>query len=724
VNPGRNDPCPCGSGKKFKKCCAIKLESNLTAPTPAECNQLAALFNAGRYIELESQSRLLIKRYPESVLAWNALRASLQAQSKDALPAFQKAAELLPDDASAHYNLGVALQEHGRLDGAIASYRRALEIEPDYVMAYNNLGNTLKDLGRLDDAVASYRRALEIKPDLAMTHSNMGNALQDLGRLDEAVASYRRALEIKPDFVEAHYNLGNALQDLGRLDDAVASYRRALEIEPTFAGAHCNLGVTLRDLGRPDDAVMSYRRALEIKPDFAEAHCNLGNTLQDLGRLDEAVASYRHALEIKPNFVEAHNSLLFVHNYLPDQSAAILLLEAKNFGDLVRRQAKPYTGWRSIPEADRCLRVGFVSGDLRNHPVGYFIEGLLAELASNASDRLELFAYYNHFRTDALTERVKTCCHGWRSAMGLSDEILARLIHDDAIDILIDLSGHTRYNRLPMFAWKPAPVQASWLGYFATTGVAEIDYILGDKWLLPDGEKHHFVEKGWHLTGPGCLTPPKEEIKVEYLLPALRNSSITFGSLNNLTKMNDRVVACWARILNIIPNSRLYLNTSSLRSDSIKKSVIDRYAGHGIAENRLILEATNGRANALNSYNRIDIALDPFPYPGGTTSFEALWMGVPVLTMRGSNYISHLGESILHNAALPDWIASDEDDYVTKALAFTSDFGHLAALRAGLRQQVLASPLFDVPCFARHFEAALRGMWVQWCINNKKIVSG
>lgn len=325
--------------------------------------------------------------------------------------------------------------------------------------------------------------------------------------------------------------------------------------------------------------------------------------------------------------------------------------------------------------------------------------------------RVELIAYPTQPKEDGLTARIKPCFSAWKPLFKLNDQAAAQLIHSDGVHVLLDLSGHTAHNRLSVFAWKPAPVQATWLGYFASTGVEAMDYILGDKWLLPDVEAHHFSEKGWRFSGAhGCLTLPVEKVNIE-TLPALQSHVITFGTLNNIAKMNDRVVACWARILNSIHNSQLYLNTKSLRDETLKKSIIDRYAAHGIAASRLILEATTGRFAALSSYNRIDIALDPFPYPGGTTSYEALWMGVPIITLQGSNYISHLGESILHHAGLPGWIATSEADYVAKAVQFANDLSKLASLRAGLREQVCTSSLFDAPRFAKHFEAALWGMW-------------
>ncbi|MFI4979305.1 MAG: tetratricopeptide repeat protein, partial [Nevskiales bacterium] len=733
--------------------------------------------------EAESSARASILRYPDAGFAWKVLGAALTMQGSPALPALQKATELLPDDASAHFNLSMALQglarfdeaaasarralqidpdfaeahrnlgiichelgkpeeaeahfrraqeirpddahahynlanalkNLGRLDEAEASYRLALKIDPHYAEAHNMLGGILKNLGRPDDAAASYCRALEIDPDFAWAHSNLGNTLQDLGRFDDAAASYRRAIAVLPDYAEAHNNLGHALQNLRRFDDAMASYCRALEIKPDYAAGHINLGNLLLNIGRLDEAVASYRRALEIKPDSAEAHINLGGALKDLGRLEDAVASYRRALEISPDFAGAHSGLLFAHNYLADQPAATLLAEARRFGDSAARKAAPYKTWRNVPEPEKCLRVGLVSGDLGEHPVGYFLDSNLAALTSHAAGRLELIAYHSHFRTDALTERIKACCCAWHSVAGLSDARLAQLIRDDGIDILIDLVGHTAHNRLPLFAWKPAPVQASWLGYFATTGVAAMDYFIADPWTLPETEEVNFTEKIWRLPETRlCFTPPDADVDISPL-PALTNGRLTFGCFNNLSKMNDAVVALWARVLHAVPQSRLFLKAPQLSEASVRQSVLEHFAAYRIGADRLLLEGPSPRRDYLATYSRVDIALDPFPYTGGATTAEALWMAVPVLTLAGERFLPRQGVGLLANAGLPDWIAADADDYVARAAAHAGDLPRLATLRAGLRQQVLASPIFDAPRFARHFEAALRGMWTTWC---------
>jgi len=711
--------------------------------------QLVTLFNAGRLAEVESRSRTLLKKYPASGFVWKVLGSSLHAQGKEALPALQKAVVFLPDDAEAHNNLGAALQASGQLDRALVSYRQATLIKPDLVEAHSNLGNVHKALGQSEHAVASYQQALALKPDLVEVYQNLGDALKSLGQLDLAAASYRQALALKPDLVEVHlclgntlidlgqpayaaisyqsalafrpdyveglYNLGNALNDLGQFEDAVACYLRATALQPDYVKAHTNLGVAYSNLGQFDDAVVSLYQALQINPDFFEAHDNLGYALGALGQLDDALVCYRRALEIKPDYASCLSNLLFRLNCLPAETPLSLLLEAQRFGELAIRQVRPHSDLCNVADISRRLRVGLVSGDFGNHPVGYFIEGVLAALASNGADQMELIAYPSFFRDDALTKRIKLYFNGWYSVVGLSDERLAQRIRDDGIDILIDLSGHTSHNRLPLFAWKPAPVQVSWLGYFATTGLAAMDYLIADPWTVPESEEAHFTEKIWRLPETYlCFTPPDVDLPIRPL-PALSNAYITFGCFNNLTKMNDAVVALWARVLLAVQGSCLYLKTKQLNDMTAQQRVIERFAAYGIDAGRLILEGASPRAELLATYNRVDIALDPFPYPGGTTSAEALWMGVPVLTLAGDRFLSHLGESIMQNAGLPDWIAADADDYVARAVAHAGDIPRLAALRNGLRQQVLVSPLFDAPRFARHFETALRGMWTQWC---------
>lgn len=661
-----------------------KHKPSVSASMPREeAQQLVNLFNAGRYADVELRARLLVDLYPTAPFAWKILGTVLLVQGKDGLQALQKTVALLPTDPEAH----------------------------------SNLGNMYKALGRFEEAASSHRQAIQLKPDHALAHYNLGIVLRDLGRSADAVACFRRAIQLKPDFTDAHFNLGIALTDLDRLEEAAASYHQALALQPRFLGAHCNLGIVLKDMGRYDEAVAAFERLLALKPDDAAAHNNLGNLLKDLGRLDEAAAHCRQALQLKPDYNEAASNLMFALNYVAGQQPEVLLNEAKAYGERIASGVKPYTTWPNTVDAARPLRIGLVSGDLHQHPVGFFMEGVLKALSAQAAGRLSLHAYATQARRDALTERLQACCDSWCVAAGLSDQTLAERIRADGIDILVDLSGHTAYNRLPLFALKPAPVQLTWLGYFATTGVAAIDYLLADPWTVPPAHEAHFTERIWRLPETRmCFTPPDADVPVA-TLPALRQGHITFGCFNNITKLNDEVVALWARVLKAVDGSRLMLKAKQLDEASVKQGLLSRFEAQGINPQRLTLAGRSPRAEYLAAYGEVDIGLDPFPFTGGTTSAESLWMGVPVLTLAGDRLVSRQGVGLMMNAGLPDWVAQDADDYVAKAVAHAADVPALAALRAGLRQQALASPVFDGARFARHLEAAWRGMWVTWCEN-------
>lgn len=661
---------------------------------------------------------------------------------EEAVASYRRALQLKPDLAEAHCNLGVALKDLGRSREAEACYRRSLQINPNMAEAHSNLGNILKETGRLEEAEACYRRALTVNPGLAEIHGNLGAILCKIGRLDEAEASCRRALTIRPDLADVHSTLGVTLRSLGRLAEAEAACRRALEISPASADAHCNLGTTLNDLGRLAEAEASFRRAVAIRPDLAEAHSNLGNILSGMGRLSEAETSCRRALVIRPDLAEAHyalgnilkdlgrqegaedcyrralairpdyfaaySSLLFSLSYSASHTPDYILAEARNYGKMVTGNvSRRFSSWGCAPMPER-LRVGIVSGDLYKHPVGFFLESVLAAIDQL---RIELIVYTTYSKNDELTARIKPYFSAWRTLVGLNDETAARLIHADGIHLLLDLSGHMGNNRLPVFGWKPAPIQASWMGFLATTGVKEIDYVLGDSLATPPEDEGNFSEKVWRLPEIYCCFTPPEHAIDPGPLPALSNGCITFGSFNHLAKITEQVVTLWSRVLKAVPGSRLFLKSRQLNDPKMRETVAARFARHGIKPACLLLEGTSPRPELLAAYQRVDIALDPFPYNGGTTSMECLWMAVPFITRRGNRFLSRCGESLAVNAGLADWIATDDDDYVNKAVTHSADLERLAALRTGLRRQVLASPLFDAPRFARHFEDALWGMW-------------
>jgi len=597
---------------------------------------------------------------------------------------------------------------------ALAGAQTMIARYPGFALGWKILGTILQQTGQAAAALPAMQKAAELAPDDVEAHYNLGVILQAFGRHDEAAASLRRALQRRPDLAEGHYNLGTSLQALGRLDDAVACYERALAQKPGYVQAHNNLGLARHAQGRLYDAEACYRAAIAAQPDFAAAHINLGSALQDLGRIEDAVASFRQALAFEPGSFPARGNLLFASNLLSDAHRGGIGDEARRYGALAASRARRFSDWQVSREPQRRLRVGFVSADLRRHSVGYFLQNVFCELARQAGERVALLAYSNHGEHDEVTRHLQGFCEGWADVQRLSDEQLAARIHADRIDILFDLSGHTGGNRLPMFAWKPAPIQATWLGYVATTGVTEIDYLLADPWTVPPGEEGQFTEQVWRLPEVMvCFTPPAFDLPVR-ALPALENGYVTFGCFNNLSKLNDEVIALWSRILLALPASRLFLNTRALQDERTRDVLAKRFAAQGIGAERLILEGLPTRESSLNAYNRVDIALDPFPYPGGTTTVEALWMGVPVLTLAGHSLASRLGESYLQNTGMPQWIACDQEAYLALATRYAADLPALAALRNGLRARVTASPIYDASRFAQHFDEALRGMWHRW----------
>ncbi|WP_429258350.1 tetratricopeptide repeat protein [Paraburkholderia sp. GAS334] len=651
---------------------------------------------------------------PSAVSVDAMLQAALAHHSAgraaEASALYQRILTARPDHADALHFAGLLVCETGDITAGIELVKQSIRLHPNAIY-YNNFGNMLTRQRRYADAIAAYREALALKPDYAEAHNNLGNALREAGEYAAAVDSCANALALAPDYVEAWNNLGNAFKDDGNEDAALKSYTKALSLRPDYAEAHNNLGNVYEKQNRLAEATACYRKALALKPDIATIHNNLGSVLRDQCYLDAAADSFRRAFALDPDLHAARSNLLLQLNFTLQVPIEAQIDEARRFGERLTARARPFTHRApSAIENGRRLRVGFVSGDLKTHPVGFFLESVVAQLDAT---QLELVAYATAREEDAVTARLKPYFSAWHSLADLTDEACARRIHADGIDILIDFSGHTTRNRLPVFAWKPAPIQVSWLGYFATTGLAAIDYVLGDRYVLPEREASHFVERPWRLPDSFlCYTPPREVALGP--LPMTTNGVVTFGSFNHLVKINDDVVALWARVLHAVPGSRLLMKTKQLGDPSVQHATCARFAAHGIDPARLTLQSQSAHTDYLAVYNSVDIALSPYPYPGGTTTAEALWMGVPVLCRRGDRFLPHIVESILHTVGMPDWIAADDDDYVAKAVAFAAAHDQLKHLKAGLRPQLLASPLCDAPRFARNLEAAFRGMWCQY----------
>ena len=673
-----------------------------------------AFRDLGRLEDAVASYRKALTIQPDFAEAHSNLGSTLNELGRldEAVASYHKALAIKPDYPVAHSNLGNALHCLERLDEAVASYHKALAIKPDLAEAHSNLGNVLLDLGRLDEAVASYRKALTIQPDYAEAHSNLGNVLLDLGRLDEAVASYRKALTIQPDFAEAHSNLGNVLQSLGRLEDAVASCQKAIAIQPDYAEGHCNLGSTLKELGRLDEALASYHKALAIKPDYPMAHSNLGNVLQDLGRLDEAVASYRKALAIKPDFVEAHSNLLVTMPFMSCFDGAAVFAAACRAGTVFE---SPFADRLTIrhantPDQERRLRVGYLLSS--NTTLAKNIEPVFK---AHRRDRVSVHVYAHVANPDDVTWRLKELADSWVFVHGLSDDQLAARIAGDGIDILVDPVGHWAGNRLVVFARKPAPIQVSYLSQGLTTGLSAMDYTISDRWLNFNGAMQSFA------TEQVVELPSGFEVKVlDWDLPvgeapSTANGFITFSSFNNPAKISDASLRLWAAVLAPLPTARLLIKGKWLDQPKKRALLSKRLTDHGIPAERTDFRGFVPGPDHLAVHNLADIALDTIPFAGGQTTIDALWMGVPVVTLIGDTACGRYGYSHLNRIGHPELAARSEAEFVEIALALTGDPDRLRNYRQTLRPALRASSLVDASLHVAELEEAYRVMWRRWC---------
>jgi protein O-GlcNAc transferase len=695
---------------------AEALYRQILAVQPNHADALMSLgiiaLQAGRHELAVERIREAIVLDPRNPAAHSNLGVACRAMGRlgEAVAAFRQAIQLKPDYAEAHNNLGDALLQQCHPVEAVDVCRRSIELKPDYVEAHFNLGNALAAQGRLDEASAAYRRAVELRPGYLEAHNNLGAVLKDLGRFDEAIAVFGRAFRLQPDYPEGHNNLGNALKEQGKLNEAIAAFRRALELKPQYPEAHNNLGTALGEQGQVDEAAAAFQNALSLQPGFPEAHNNLGNALKDQGELDEAIASYRRALALKPHFAEAHSNLIYALQLLPGENRARIAEEHqcwnRQFSDPVKPFPRPHA---NDPATAGRLRIGYVSPDLRDHPVGRYVLPLFEH---HDRERFEIVCYSGVARPDWITARLRALAGEWRHTAGVSDVRLAEMIREDRVDILVDLAMHTAGNRLPVFAREPAPVQVAWLAYPGSTGLPGIRYRFTDARMEPPGEDSAWsAEEPVYLPDCWCCYRPAGEFPQINGLPALSAEGVTFGSLNNFAKVNDAALALWARILVAVKRSRLVMLCPEGKA---RERVQAFFGARGVAANRLQWVAYMSRAEYLRLFQRIDIGLDPFPCNGMTTTCDALWMGVPVLTLPGEIPASRAGLSLLSNVGLEELAAPSEERYARTAVELAGNLTRLADLRATLRPRMLASPLMDASRFARNVEAACRFMWERW----------
>jgi predicted O-linked N-acetylglucosamine transferase (SPINDLY family) len=604
---------------------------------------------------------------------------------------------------------------------AVESFRRACQLQPGFFESLYTLGAALSHLGRFDDALPCFEEAARLNPTSPFSHAGLGACLLRVGRNSDAIASLRRALELDPGAWHARFSLGDAYFAMRRFPEAIAAYEEVVRIKPDYAEAHNNLGLACLKTNAVGRALGCYRRAAKLNGNLAEAHHNVANVLSFAAQHDEALEYFRAALAIRPDFEHAHSNMLLMLNYFIDDPQR-LYQEHIGWAELHTANTprrKPLTSDR---DPVRVLRVGYVSSDFYTHPVSSFFEPLLA---AHHGAAVETFCYSDVAWPDETTERLRSLAHRWHDISALGNDAVADLVESDRIDILVDLAGHTGGKRLKLFARKPAPIQISYLGYPNTTGLKEMDYRFTDEWADPPGEPDRYhAEKLWRLNGGFlCYAPPQTAPAPAAASPSSANGFVTFGSFNHPSKTSAEVVATWSRLLHAVPRSRLLLKGKFLHDPYMAQRIHDLFRAHGVDSDRLILRSTRSVTAAahLAMYGEIDVALDTFPYNGTTTTCEALWMGVPVVTLAGKVHAGRVGMSLLHVIGMEQWIAHSTEEYIELAASLAADAPQCAARDITLRSRMTASGLCDRARLALEIERAYLEMWQQFVTRNGNI---
>lgn len=650
----------------------------------------------------------------------HAMELHRQGRLAEAENLYRQIHQRFPQAIDLIHLIGLVEVDTGRVEQGMANLRRVVELQPNVPHYHGNLGARLIDQRRAAEAEVCLRTAIRLQPDLGTHHYNLGNALLQLRRAPEAVEAYRESLRLQPDNADCDLQMGIALHTCERREEAMAWYRAVLARRPTHLPSATNLGAMLQEDCDLDGAAACFRQALAIDPRNTVPLNNLAVIHKDLGEADEAVRLLRQCIELEPTSAAMRSNLILIMHYAPATSDADLRAAHAAWNE--RHVSRTPPAYPNTPDPARRVRIGFVSPDFRDHVVG---RALLPSFARHDRDQFEIFAYDNA-PGDAFGQQFRRHADGWREIGGAPDEAVVDMIKEDRIDILVDLSLHTSDNRLTVFAQKPAPVQVSWLGYPESSGLATMDYRLTDAHLEPPGGNQvaHAAEKPWLL--PECWTcyEPAAGYPDVNALPSAHGRPFTFGSLNNTCKINAQVLDAWSKLLLATPGSRLRLLA---KQGSHRRRIIDELGRRGVEAGRILfadyLPPTSSLAQGplLARYHEIDLALDTFPYGGMTTTLDALWMGVPVVSLVGERNLGRAGLSLLSNLGLAEFAVADVETYVATAVRLAADQARLAELRTGLRGRMQASPLLDAAGFTRKIETAFRGMWLDWCARQGKV---
>lgn len=627
--------------------------------------------------------------------------------------AYQAVLAAEPKNAEALWRLGDVANRMGMTAPALDLVLSGIAERPDDPLAWNCLGTVHASAGRLDDAIKAFEHAVALQQDCVVALSNLGKAFIRAGRVHEGVMAHRHCVHYEPARALHHADLGSALLASDKPDEALQGFRNALTLDPALVEARLGLGLAQVARGDHAAAAAAFEDVVRFRPHCAEAHRNLGLARFKCGRLEDAVDALRAAVARDPADDRAHMNLVFALDLDPRIGLREAMAERERWA--VRHAGAAREDHVNVADPERRLRVGYVSGDFKAHSAA---EALAPVILGHSAD-FEVVCYSQVREPDAVTQRFRAAVPHWREAWTMDDDALERCIRDDAIDLLVDLSGFTEGNRLTVFARKPAPVQVQGWGYPLGSGMKAIDYLLSDPVLIPPESRPHFVETVVDLPGFMPFAPPADSPALTSL-PAARNGFVTFGSMNRLAKINGAVLRAWAEILKRVPGARLIMKDPVLDDPAARERVLSDLSGCGLAADRIALHGKTSRREHLAAYGETDLALDPFPQSGGVTTFESLWMGVPVLTLAGERPQGRASASILTGIGLTEAIATTVDGYIARAVAWAGDCRRLAALRASLRRNLRESPFCDHAAYALAVEHVYRGFWRRWCASRLK----
>ena len=626
-------------------------------------------------------------------------------RGKEAIPQIRKACSLAPDSVEFQTNLAILLEQNARYMDALAAYGKAARMNPNVGFVWFRQGKLLNGLARYAEAVTAMEKAINLPGPSGDYFYEYGVALHKTNRFQEALDQYDKALAMGYNTAALHCNRGVIFKDFRKGGDAIMAFYNAVKMDPANVSFLNNLGAAAFELGLNSEALECFELAVEKNPNLPTARNNIGNLLKDRARGMDALPHYRKAMELSPHDPDPQNNYLLCHMYIPDMDPKRVFEEHKKWGLAASKKTPPSFKFKRRERGEK-IRAGFLSADLCHHPVAYFMEPIFM---GYDRDRFEFVAYGDQRKSDEFSARFATQVDTWRETSSYDHRALAKLIYEDRLDILFELSGHTAYNRLGVFALKPAPVQVSYLGYPGTTGLPTIDYRITDPLADPPGTTENLhTEKLVRLDGCAwCFKPDPAAPEVEPL-PALRNGFVTFGCFNNMAKLNPALFETWAEILNRVPGSHLRLKARTLVDNGVREELKAYFTGRGIEEERLdFFGHTKKMSEHLGHYHSVDIALDSYPYHGTTTTCEAMWMGCPLVTQAGKVHVSRVGVSLLHSVGLKEFIAETREDYIAKAVALAGDIDRLVALRAGMRDRLKSSRLMNATEFSRDFEKAL-----------------